>query len=159
MYFPPKNNAVPNNFRAIYVVGDPREAVLSVFRRNYQHWHIQHMDGEISKWNFDWDLDEFLSQQKDYFKYERHFENWKNAKRKYPILIVKFDSIWENLEELIDFAGLPKQVINKFPARKERSIKWKEVNIETKNDIEFLYGKLAMKIQSMPSFQIIEPTF
>ena len=36
---------VPDGFRVVYLVGDPRDAVLSIFRRNYQFGHYGVLHG------------------------------------------------------------------------------------------------------------------
>src|SRR5690606_30273635 len=45
---PPTVDEVPDGFRVVYVVGDPRDAVVSIFRRNLQLGHYESLhDGRL----------------------------------------------------------------------------------------------------------------
>ena len=44
---PPADSKVSRRFRALYLFGNPMNAVLSVFRRGYQHWHLEQLRGNV----------------------------------------------------------------------------------------------------------------
>lgn len=158
MKHPPLDNTVCPEFRALYLVGNPMDAVLSVFRRCYQHCHVQRMEGEVKEWNFAWALDDFIAQEHDYFQMEVQFDNWLNAKRRYPIMVIKFDAIWDHLPELFDFFGIEHSEIGSFPAKKSRHSAWQDESPSTQRILEKLYGSLARKIDQLPPMMIIEPS-
>jgi hypothetical protein len=153
---PPGDDEVKDGFRAVYVFGNPMDAVLSVFRRDYQRWHVRNMREDISEpASADWGFDEFLEGTEDPFRMEKHFHEWTEANRAYPILCLKFDALWEHLPEFFAFAGLPSQFIDDFPKRRERHSDWTEQSPDIRRRLEGRYGALADEIESFPEVRII----
>jgi hypothetical protein len=153
---PPVDSEVKEGFRAVYVFGNPMDAILSVFRRDFQHWHVQNMNTEqaYEEWNDQWTLRDFLNQERDYFRMREQFHNWIEADRSYPIMYVKFDTLWEHLPELFAFAGLPTRCIDEFPDQRERTSDWTEEEEFVWRGLREFYGDLWSEIQETPDFQI-----
>ena len=157
MRHPPLDHTVQQNFRALYLVADPRDAILSVFRRGYQHWHIQRMEGDVLSWNYSWDLEQFLAHRYDHFKIEEHFDNWTKDHRRYPIMIVKYDALWRHLPEVFGFIGAPLESIAEFPQWKERNVNWRMERKEIRDALNLLYGDLAEEIAMMKDINLSQP--
>ncbi|MCP9237070.1 sulfotransferase domain-containing protein [Lewinella sp. JB7] len=155
MSAPPENRVVPSGFRAIYVIGDPRDALLSVFRRGYQHAHVQLMEGRVHEWDFTWKLTEYLAEGRELFGFGEHFDRWVRSDRNYPILVVKYDALWDNLPEIIRFAGLPESVLQDFPERKPRATDRQHYPPEITARVDRMLGELAERIDRYPDFSII----
>jgi hypothetical protein len=116
---PPTDSEVRQGFRALYLFGNPINAVLSVFRRDYQRWHFRNMTGDFDGWNEDLEhLSRFLDQESDPFEMQKHFHAWTTADRSYPIMLLQFDALWDNLPELFSFFGLPYRLQAEFPERR-----------------------------------------
>jgi hypothetical protein len=155
---PPSDDNVDNGFRAIYLFGDPMNAVLSVFRRDYQSWHVRNMnsrDEDWAGWDDDWDLEDFLSQGYDYFHMERHFTNWTEAERDYPILLLRFDALWQRMPEVFAYLGLPSPTMEHFPERRERLSDWSSQPSHIQRRLTRMYGDLKYKVDDTPDLQII----
>ena len=152
---PPADSKVSRGFRALYLFGNPMNAVLSVFRRGYQHWHVERMDGDVDAWDKSWDLEEFLAQGHDHFRMERHFLNWTQADRSYPILLLNFDALWERLPEVFAFLGLPSSAMGEFPERRERHSDWLSQPTQIRRDLKDMYGSLQERIECTSDFRII----
>lgn len=151
----PEDSDVRDGFRAVYVFGNPMNAVLSVFRRDYQRWHIRNMREEVTEPKSpDWGLDEFLQETEDPFRMAQHFRGWTNADRSYPILGLKFDALWNHLPEFFAFAGLPTRCLDEFPERRERTSDWTEEEKSVRRGLQEFYGELWSEIQETPDFQI-----
>ena len=153
MRTPPPDQWVPDDFRAIYVVSDPRNAVVSVFRRGYQYAHAQRIDGAVEQFYPSMDLSEYLTLGTDPFRLEDHFEQWTKCNRDYPILIVKYDRLWDRIEKIVEFAGLSDDVKHDFPERRARSSDWQDLPEPEKTRIDDLLGPLARKIRSLPPLE------
>ena len=65
-----------DEFRTVYLIYDACGATVSVFMKNYQHLHIQRIGGNVSRWNYAWNLDQFLDQSVAFLGYLNHFTNW-----------------------------------------------------------------------------------
>jgi hypothetical protein len=152
---PPEDGDVKDGFRAVYLFGNPMNAVLSVFRRDYQRWHVRNMREDVTEpWSRDWDLNAFLQQSEDPFHMAKHFRTWTQTDRSYPILCLKFDALWEHLPEFFAFAGLPTSSIDTFPERRKRASDWTEEPKRVRSPLQDLYGDLWSEIQDTPEFQI-----
>jgi hypothetical protein len=155
---PPSNDSVDDGFRAVYLFGNPMDAVLSVFRRDYQSWHVRNMNSheeDWAGWDDDWDLEDFLSQGYDYFHMDRHFTNWTQADRDYPILLLRFDALWERMPEVFAFLGIPTSLMTTFPERRERSSDWTSEPDSIQTRLQEMYGELHREVAAAPDLHII----
>ena len=159
--------SIPQDFKAIYLIGDPVDSLLSVFRRGYHRWHALRMRSE-NRWppSIDlsdspnppsWGIGEFVALKKDCFGIIKHFENWtKSTKesRGYPIMIIKYETLCDNLTALSSFIGLSKTQISTFPRRRARAPRSRELETGRAGLIE-IYGELQKVIAAMPAHSII----
>lgn len=158
---------IPAGFRAIYLIGDPVESLLSVFHRSYHMWHAVRMQSH-SRWPAQflledypveptWGLKEFLRLKQDCFGIHDHFAAWTTTPkrtREYPILVMKYDKIWEHQPELGEFLEFSKDQMASFPVRRERSHKDLTLN-KGRRSLSSLYGKLADTIEAYPDCMVI----
>jgi hypothetical protein len=158
MRYPPCDHTVQRSFRALYVVADPRDAILSVFRRGYQHWHIQRLDGDVSGWDYSWNLEKFLLSGHDHFRLRDHFDNWVKARRSYPIMVLKYHALWEHLSEVFKFFGVPLAWLERFPQREARKVNWRSEAKEVQDALNNLYGDLAENITMMEDINVLLPS-
>ena len=154
---PPDDNRVKDGFRALYIFSNPMNAVMSVFRRGYQHWHVQNMNmtDEYSAWDNRWNLHDYVEQGEDHFRMANQYYNWTHAKRSYPILLLKFDVLWERLPEVAAFLGLPSEKLSYFPKRRERQSDWTTQPLHVRQGLERMYGELGKDIDAAPDLKII----
>jgi hypothetical protein len=155
---PPSDDNVDVGFRAVYLFGDPMDAVLSVFRRDYQSWHVRNMnshDEDWAGWDDDWHLEDYLSQGYDYFHMDHHFTNWTEADRDYPILLLRFDALWERMPEVFAYLGLPSRAMEHFPERRERNSDWSSQPSHIQRHLEHLYGDLKSRVDDTPDLHVI----
>ena len=151
MAVPPRDVDVKPSFRAVYLFDDPRNAVLSVFRRGYQNWHIRNMNGNLDEWKDDCPIDDFLGKGDDLFRMEEQFEAWVHEKRSYPILFIRFSKLWDHLKTLFSFVGLPESKVGCFPEKRERTSDWRTKSTNRQEAIEEVYGTLARKVNDLES--------
>lgn len=151
MAVPPHDCDVKPGFRAVYLFDDPRNAVLSVFRRSYQNWHIRNMNGNLDGWEEGYTIDDFLSNGDDLFRMEEQFEDWVHARRSYPILFIRFDELWDHLKTLFSFVGLPESKMDCFPEKRARTSDWRTEPSNRQEAIEEMYGTLACKVNDLES--------
>jgi hypothetical protein len=164
---PPRRDeyAIPQEFRAIYLVSDPIDAVLSVFRRGFHMAHAVRMQSE-KNWpqsfvlrddpDAVWGLADYVKLGRDCFGIIEQYEAWTSCSphdRSYPIAVVKYEAMWDCLGELYDFIGLPRSRLVYFPARKgrNRNRSCTASHIATLNTI---YGDLRSTISSLPPFWV-----
>ncbi|GJM37016.1 MAG: hypothetical protein DHS20C19_03830 [Acidimicrobiales bacterium] len=153
---PPAAEEVPEGFRVVYPVSDPRDAVLSLFRRSFQlgHWKAMHVtpaglgDPPLSLCS----LDDFLGAGVDEFGLADHLRGWFDHDGDYPVMFLRFDLIDDAWDELAEFVGLPDTIV---PLRYEtRHSDWTRTPPEIRGPLDAMYGDLAREIADFPAVQI-----
>jgi hypothetical protein len=158
---------IPADFRAVYLISDPVDALLSVFRRRFHIWHALRMQSkpfwpsgfrmEDSPEEPNWGMREFLALNADCFGLERQFSNWTNCPYKlrgYAMMVIKYERLWDNLPRVLDFVGLPKDRLIDFPARRDRTTT-PGASDSDRAALEVLYERLRDAIASLPECSII----
>jgi hypothetical protein len=156
--------------RIIYMFGDPRDAIVSFFQRRISRherhgfdnfsrtkespaldWPLKalrHIEADTSGFSIEWDLAEYLAQERDYFRLEEHLDFWLGAKRNYDIVFVKYETLWDNFDVLRNLFCLPSRAI---PERVARRADWKAEPPEIQTALNRVYGEFAERIASLPS--------
>ena len=173
--YPNEAAEVPAGFRVVYPYGDPRNAVVSLFRRNLQaghyRWlrypqprlergrHVPALDelvdpdgpfqprGEVRDRLAD--LGSFLAGGVDEFRLEDHVDRWLSGAHGYPVLFVRYEALEQVWPEVREFLGLAAEV----PCLRvrERSSDWRSLPRETADRLDALYGPLAEKLAALPA--------
>ncbi len=152
---PPTGDEVPPGFRVVYPISDPRDAVLSIFRRGIQagHWRWLNLphDGEPPA-ALD-DLESFLEGGVDEFGLTDHLERWIDHPPGYPVMFVRFDRIDEAWDELAEFVGLPAG--HPPVSYQARASDWRSEAEWVRTRIDEIYGDLAERIESFPAARVV----
>ena len=85
---------------------------------------------------------------------EEQFDNWVNKDVSYPIILIKYEKIFDYLDVLFDFLGLDKNYIKEFPKKRENRSESIKLNKNLQKSFEGIYSKLCSKIESMPDYLI-----
>ncbi|WP_016953301.1 hypothetical protein [Anabaena sp. PCC 7108] len=148
-------------FKAIYIYGDPIEAVVSIFMRKYHGLHSQYMLCNYPKIQpilKNETLESYLDLGEDKFKMEAHFHKWFDTSRHYPILFLKYEKIWDFLPEIFDFLEIEQKHIKDFPPRRKRNSSLNQLSENTIDRLNNMYGKFAKELETKPPFLIHQPT-
>ena len=170
---PPK--IINDEDKVVYLFGNPLNSVISFFNRRYylhsghgsgyqsiresrKDWAYKHcnkIQGDCSDFSIDWNLEDYLSNGKDLFNLEEHFDNWVNAKVDYPILLIKYETIWEHLPDIFLYLELPDSQIENFPRKQKRISDWREQSDHIKKSLLMIYGSLFDKINNFDEIKTI----
>ncbi|MGH9024721.1 MAG: hypothetical protein ACRDWD_01175 [Acidimicrobiia bacterium] len=154
---PPSGAEVPEGFRVVYVYTDPRDAVLSLFRRGlqlgaYRIFHLRQPSREIEKRLQT--LDEYVRAGVDDFELDQHFEAWLQHPAGYPVLFVDFDSLPGTWPAVRDFVGLS----TTYPCLEIRTRRSPLSTIDraTADGLTAMYQGLLERIESLPAVDVVE---
>jgi hypothetical protein len=148
---PPDPATVPSGFRVLYLHGDPRNAVMSVFRRGLQggHYRALHMahppPAVLAALE---SLDDFLAAGVDHFGLEDHFDRWYARAGRYPVLFVRYEELASSWEAVAAFLGIS-PAHAPFRATR-RSSDWRALPRAQRRRIDRLYGGLAARLAALP---------
>jgi hypothetical protein len=144
------------NLRLGYMFGNPYNAVLSIFRRNYQQMHVKAMHAGTDTQPADLrgvTLEEYLERGVDEFFIERQFDNWVNqAHPEHPTILIKYEELQDNIGDVLAFFG----VKDSFNVKKRNS-SWLDQPAHIRKGLERVYGGLYEKIEAMPGIKILNP--
>lgn len=148
------------NFEGVrlgYMFGNPYNAVVSVFRRGFQHMHVQAMNsnsptGAVNLRGLS--LEEYLERGRDEFHIERQFMNWTNsANASHPTVLIKYERLGSHIGEVLEFFGCKKA----FEVR-TRTSSWLEQPQHIRRGLERIYGGLAERIETAPDLVFLPGT-
>ena len=152
---PPSTTEVPEGFRVVYLVGDPRDAVLSIFRRDYQLGHYAAMHerepSPETRRNLA-SLDAFLDAGRDEFELADHLARWRAHDPGYPVMFVRYEHLAHVWPEVAGFVGLPSS--RPALATRKRRSDWRALPPERRRQLDLLYGELVRVIDGLPPVDI-----
>lgn len=139
-----------------YIYGNPYNAVISVFRRNYQDMHTQAMNsqsptpaGKLTNVS----LEEYLERGLDEFHLERQLDNWANAREcPHPILLIKYEDMAQNMNEILRY--FEQDDLFEFRLRKSN---WGLQSEPVRRALEQMYGSVKAKVDALPGLKLIQP--
>jgi len=140
----------------VYLYGNPQLAVFSIFRRGYQLYHLKKLrrwSKNIPKYN-QMTLDIYAKKGLDLFDLRGHFFNWYDKYINFPIMFIRYETLYENLDELFNFLDIPKKYIDKFPKKNERVSKIENIAHETLNDLDRIYEKFNSELLKLDDVEI-----
>ena len=141
--------------KAIYIVGDPIEATISLFRRGYQHAQARKLippsATELPEPESLETLDRYAAFGQDCFQFEAHYRRWRHRPTAYPILFIKYRSIWKHLDAIFEFLNLPRHYQSNFPSPKPRHSSLEQLPSTTREGLERMYGQFSRYVASLPN--------
>jgi len=140
-----------HDFKAVYLFGDPRNALISIYRRNLQNIHYYNIFQKQGA-GLPQTLDHFLERGEDIFEFESHFLSWTSSsatQRTFPILFVNADFLWDHLDHLFDYLEVSRKSRKEFPCRRSRESSWEDLPAKQKEQINLIFGNVMKKIESI----------
>lgn len=144
--------------RFIYVFGDPVDAAVSLFRRDYQRWQSMklqrfhpHPPGPIAP---SVSLAEYASLGVDRFQFERHFDNWSARYLVRPTLFLRYEKMWEQLDQVAEFLALPPGAFDDFPPQRPRQASVQQIDETTRAQLNAMYGALSARLAQWPDASV-----
>ncbi|MBT4223570.1 MAG: hypothetical protein HOD72_03800 [Opitutae bacterium] len=147
---PPTRNP---ELKTIYIFGKPIDAIYSLFRRGFHNEQSYKLLEQYEKLNpvpIEMSLETYAKEGTDRFHFENHFLNWSERNFQYPVLFVRYEKIWENLDTLLKFAGIPKEKKTSFPQKKERKTQSQEIPDEVHASMQRMYGNFQDQLENSP---------
>lgn len=157
-HYVPPTSAHPSQ-KFIYVFGNPVHATISLFRRNFhrlQSIKIQKASNLNSPIPLEMTLEEYASQGVDRFGFRDHFFNWYKADCMNPILFVRYETLHDNLQQIFDYAGIPKSAYGKFPEKIERKSLQTDISEQTIEQLNQIYEDFLNDLEKIPDIEIRE---
>jgi hypothetical protein len=149
--FPPSADQVPDGFRVVYIVSDPRDAIVSIFRRDFQVGHyvaLREDEPDPDTQRRLVSLDAFLDAGHDDFQLADHFARWRAHDPAYPVLFLRYEHVAEVWADVLAFVGLaPPQPPLQVRARRSD---WRSLQPERRRQLDAMYGELARTIEQLP---------
>lgn len=167
---------LPSDKKVIYLYGDPAHAIASFFRRNltpnsvvepgdshpgfagFARAHCKHLGGDYQRISQDHSLEDFLDSPDDPFGLEDHFRGWTQARVPYPILLVRYETLWDHLEEVYAFVGLSPADAATFPAYKKTYVERRRAYDEALTRLRVKYARLITDIEKLPPIAVLPAT-
>jgi hypothetical protein len=163
--------AVPEGKKVIYVYGDPAHSIASFFRRaanedpddphpghrTFLARHCRNLEGDLEKLTDGYRLEDFLRSDQDPFGLADHFHSWMRTKVPYPILFVRYERLWNHLEEIFDFVGIPRAEVASFPERRENHVERNRNYDVPLAQLRLKFARLIAEMADLPAVFVRPP--
>jgi len=152
----------PSVNKYIYIFSNPLNSLISYFARNskrprFSIDHCINMDGNWQEMDPECNLKEYLKRKKDLYGLKDHLKKWKSMKAYYPIMFIKYETMWNHLGEIFEFLEIPRSEINKFPRFKERKSNFDGLEPGVKDELLKQYGELYEEYRNEKEIWIKNP--
>lgn len=156
----------------IYVFGDPRNIVLSLFNRRFgksdRHGftpkgdrvnrqdpefvrkHAVNMQTDPALIDPAWDLEAYLNRGRDFLRLEEHFDAWFYGDQDYPVVFVRYESLSTSAPALARALGLVRPPIDYAP----RASDWQALPDPVCASLDAVYGEFARRLDTLPQLII-----
>lgn len=146
----------------IYVYGDPRLAVISLFRRGYHHLQSYKLQSYKLRWDIDsqsliprkMTIQEYAALGIDRFRFREHFYNWYNCLLTHETMFLRYETLFESVELILDFLDIPRNHIDSFPKKVDRSSKKSDIHPKTWNHLNTIYGDFYNELTMLKDVEI-----
>jgi len=141
--------------RAVFLYDNPYNMTLSLFRRNIAGGHAMAVTGKRpSHAN---QLSTFLELKEDSFHFHDQFKSWsqKTVDVDYPILMVNFNSMWENIDHILGFMGIDMSHKKAFLRKNERQDRFATLDQNERDILVDMYGGLNATMNQFSGVQIV----
>ena len=88
---------------------------------------------------------------------EKYFDACLKLRLPQPILFMRYETLWNNLDVLFNFLDLPTELRSDFPPYKERKSKLISLPYDTQEQLKQIYSSLSNKIDALPDYFIRSP--
>ena len=151
------------SLKFIYIYGKPQDAASSLFRRQMHRSQSMKLQSFIaSKKIFipkEMTLQEYASEGKDRFHFQEHFFNWyEHYLPANPVLFIKYEALYENIQNLFSFCGIPEKELSNFPKKRERT-RDKSISAETMPSSMKCMVNLATGLKSLKTLSFDKVKF
>jgi hypothetical protein len=154
---PPSPDEVSPGYRVVYLHGDPRNTVVSLFRRDLHdalfNWLNMADDVPDATRRHLASLDAFAEGGVDEFGFERHLDRWRDRDPKtYPVLFVRYERIEEAWPAICEFVGLPTD----YPVvpLRARESDWTQLPEPLRGRLGAIYERLAARVAAQPPAEL-----
>jgi len=131
-----------NNYTVIYIYRNPVKAIISRFDNPVHLLHIQS--------NTSITIQDVINHQEDLYGIENFFDNYTIHKKKYNIICLKYEDLFDNIEKLNNILNLP-NIPPLYPSKKETN---KNTNINIVKNLEKIYENLINKMDKLSFIHI-----
>lgn len=146
----------------IYVHGDPRLAVISLFRRRYQYLQSYKLRSYELRLETDSEalipremtVQEYATLGVDKLCFREQFYNWYNRLLTHETMFLRYETMFENVDSIFDFLDIPKKYLDSFPKKIDRASNKSEISAETWDQLNKMYGDFHHELAALEDVEI-----
>jgi hypothetical protein len=136
-----------NADKCVFILGDPIEALISLYNRKYIRPQFRKLTGR----DLNISIDEYSELGEDLIKYTKQLEHWLSFRDK-DVLFLTYPHFWEFEAEIKKYVGISTQ--QSFFNKKERESRKDTLDKNTLVNLENIYAPLYEKIREIGRFHI-----
>jgi len=143
---------------ALFVGGDPRLSVLSIFRRGFHPQMSFYLNHVFLLGNRD-TVEDYAALGRDLLGINAQAVNWTTPERlvglPYAVAYVDFRDLWQTLPRVLSFLGLPAELVDDFPAEHPRSSTETTVDPLVWDQLTELYAPTLERFETLRPYTLL----
>lgn len=147
--------------RALYIYSNPVQAIISLFRRDFQNHMIPKLTSAnhrnaLEYRNYVKDngvtitLEEYARNGIDQLGIKAHFQNWLNEPTHFPVALVRFETLYDNLNEFFDVMEFDTETRAAFPPKRARATSLSAMDQVELAALEDIYRDMIAHMDQLP---------
>lgn len=149
------------DLRFVYLHGDPRVAVVSLFNRCFHHDQSIKMQcwrrGALGPIPRDMTLEQYVADGIDRLYLRDHFLNWYERYPAGPTMFLRYETLFDHLDALFDFLGMKPENEADMPRKKERETKLSGLDPEILGRLDAMYAELTSDLSRLADVELRHP--
>ncbi len=133
---------LPKDVKVIFLFGDPIAAIISTYKKRFNKNHFLNCGYTLNREPDIWNFDEL--------GYEAIFDSWMSNSKSYPVLAIRYETIFENKHIISKYLDTDFQ-LGKLTKRSTK------INQNEMNKLIQVYGPLYEKVSKSPDAFILNP--
>ncbi len=148
----PPQELVLGNAITIYTYCIPFNHALGMYGKNQPFAHCKQMGGRVKKLKQYPTFESFVENGVDYFGYFNHLNNWLNVKTPYRRILIKYEYLESELENLLNLLGLK---MIKPPVFRPRRTDYNKLEEAVKRKLMYMFDREYSLYKHIPPLILV----
>lgn len=104
------------------------------------------------------DLDDYLASGIDHLRRHEQIRAWDEGAKRYPILHVRYEALWDRRDQVLDFLQVPARYRGDFPQYRTRQSSVDREPAARQKGLRKMHSELQDRLAAKPDLHVIETT-
>ncbi len=103
------------------------------------------------------DFDDYLDRGVDQLRREEQMAAWQKGAPAYPVMLMRYETLWNHLDELFDFLEVPGAHREEFPPRRARQSSLDTLDPARRDELRAMHAGLSTRVADELDWRVVAP--